>query len=93
MGNGIMSIRILHGLDCLFRHYLWIGVTPLTGGLIALGIGKLLWPEIPTKASIYGLVGMVLGTGTGVLGLRALKALVHPRVIRRLAEESEGATS
>lgn len=88
-----MSIRILHGLDCLFRHYPWIGVTPLFGGLIALGIARLLWPGIPTEASIYGLAGMVLGTGIGVLGLRTLKAFMHPWVIRRLAEESEGATS
>lgn len=88
-----MRIRIFHGLDCLFRHYLWIGVTPFLGGLIAWVLARLLWPEIPTEASIYGLAGMVLGTGIGVLGLRALKALVHPWVIRRLAEESDGTTS
>ncbi|MFN0069418.1 MAG: hypothetical protein ACKVYV_17495 [Limisphaerales bacterium] len=88
-----MRIRILLGLDSLFRYHLWIGVTPLIGGLIALGIARLLWPGIPTEASIYGLAGMVLATGIGVIGLRTLKAFMHPWVIRRLAEESEVAAS
>ncbi|MBC8002653.1 MAG: hypothetical protein H7X97_08705, partial [Opitutaceae bacterium] len=78
-----MRLRFLRGLDSLFRHYLWIGVVPLFGGLIAMVIARVLWPELPPESYVYGLAGMALGTCIGVFGLRLLKTFIHPWVIQQ----------
>jgi hypothetical protein len=82
-----MRLRFLRGLDSLFRHYLWIGVAPLFGGLIAIVIAKVLWPELPSEGYLYGLAGMALGTCIGVCGLRFLKTFVHPWVVQQLVAQ------
>lgn len=79
-------LKILHGLDSLFRHYVLVGVAPLVGGLIAIIAGWIVWPEVPTQVLIYGFAGVALGTCLGIVGLRLLKGVMHPWVISRLAE-------
>lgn len=88
LGRVAICQRLLRGLDSLFRHYLLISFSPLVGGLVAMVIASLLWPELPKSAYGYGLAGMVGGTCIAFCGLRLARFFLHPWVIRRLDAQS-----
>ena len=85
-----MRLRMLRNLDCALRHHGWFAFAPFFGGLIALAVGKVVWPEMPMTSLAYGSVGMVVGAAIALVAFRALKSYLHPWVLRKLNEQKDG---
>jgi hypothetical protein len=85
-----MRKRLIEGLDSLFRHYVWLCLSPLGGCAIASVVAWFLWPETLRAGFVAMFAGGVIGTVLGLVLMRILKARFHPWVIAQLTSMQKG---